>query len=647
MPSPSNNRLTTWRYWPHTLIALAVLLRLWHIWNSRKSPTFWAPAVDPGWYDAYAQAIVRGEWGPFPFFRAPLYSAFLASVYAVFGHDLVMARLLNVLFQGLAAWGIFKVGESYFSRPAAIIATALFALNGSCIFYGGEILSVSFEILASVIVAWTTLRLQRELSTASVIVCGLSWGIAAIIRPNFLMVAPAAALAIFYLIWKSNDLRKLPVWLALWAAALLIPILPVTLINKIKGHETVLIATQGGVNFWIGNNPQATGILSVLPGYGNTWLMEDAELEAERETGRKLGQGALSDFYYDKGKDFVRAHPVEASRLMIRKTLLFFNRYEISNNKHIEYFAGLTPGLNLLLHLNFGLLVPLAMVGFWGLRLNYSARILLILIAFYAISVILFFITTRFRLPAVPWLAWLAGASIVYFYSEHRAGQKLWSPIILLICGIAVAFLNIWNLSEAPNGWARFMEGNAYMKLNQPDSARVCFNDAIMANEAVSRSRLNLGVLAYRDHNFDEAANQYQLSLLAEPTNAETWNNLGIVFEARGDTQKALDAYHRSISARPLSSDAKHNLAGLHFRIGIRNLKISFDTVAVAHFDSCLALDPSPVALYNRAIALGRLGQIEQAVIDLQSVVKSDPTLLEARSLLSQFQNALIEKSQN
>jgi tetratricopeptide (TPR) repeat protein len=637
MSSPLS-RLPHWRFWPHTLIALAILLRLWHIWWSRANPTFWSPAVDPAWYDDYAQRIVSGDWGPFPLFRAPLYPALLAGVYAIFGHDLLMARILNVLIQAVAAWAIFRVGESYFSRAAGIIATGLFALNGMCIFYGGELLSVSLEILAAVIVAWSTLRLQRDLSLAAIIVCGFSWGLASIVRPNFLLVAPAAALAIFYLHWKQNTPRGSIAKLAVYTAALFVPILPVTAANWVKGHELVLIATQGGVNFWIGNNPESTGILSVLPGHENTWTMEDAELEAERETGRKLGQGELSDYYFGKGQGFLREHPVLGLRLMIRKTLLFFNRFEISNNKHITYFAAVTPGLNALIYLNFGLLVPLGLWGWWGLRQNYTGKFLLCAILLYSFSVVLFFVTSRFRLPAVPWLAWLAGAGIAELFARFREPNYRRTALLLLFAGGIIAHLNLWDLRDAPLGWARFMEGNAYMHLNQPDSARVCFEDAIIAHESVARARLNLGVLAYREQNFSEAATQYRLALIADPRNPEAWNNLGIVHEAEGDAAGAFVAYKRSLGERPLGEDARHNLAGLHFRTGIRLLKSNSDSLAIAHFDTCLSLEPTPVALYNRAIALGRRGQTERALSDLTTVIRTDPGMLEARKLLANLQ---------
>jgi len=46
----------------------------------------------------------------------------------------------------------------------------------------------------------------------------------------------------------------------------MIPILPVALRNIIEGYEFVLISTQGGANFYIGNCKDADGITVVALG---------------------------------------------------------------------------------------------------------------------------------------------------------------------------------------------------------------------------------------------------------------------------------------------------------------------------------------------------------------------------------------------
>jgi tetratricopeptide (TPR) repeat protein len=641
--TPPKSGWTDWTYWPYVIVGLAVVLRLLHILNSRVSPTFWAPAVDPAWFDQAAQAILKGNWGPFPLFRAPVYPALLAATYGVFGHDLVAARLLNVLLQGLTCWMIWKVGRSYFSPKVGLIAGWLFALNGMAIYFACEMVSTSVEMFAAILGLWSIFRLTRELSPRSLVLCGLAWGFAAITRPNNLVLFPVVLGAVWLIDTRHNrfQLKLKATALATWSIAALIPILPITAANVVKGGELVLIATQGGVNFWIGNNPEASGILSVLPGYGNTWTMEDAQSQAEMDVGHKLKAGELSNYYYSKGKQFLLAHPLLAVRFMIRKTALFFNQFEISNNKHIAYYSALSPWLPPLQKLNFGLLIPFSLLGFWVLWKRPIVRITLFLLLAYALTVILFFVTSRFRMPAVPWMVIIAAAGMVWALDliPAKAAPRNGKPLLLLLPGLLIAYLNIWNLAEAPIGWARYMDGNAYLKLNNLDSARVCFLDAIRDNQALSRSELNLGVVEARSGNYTEAIRWYQSVVSRDPGNPDAWNNLGTVYESLHDTTNAVQAYNRALLSKSSAENPRHNLAGLYFQIGVSALKHGDDSLAIRHLSQCIALEPTAVAYYDIAIAYGRSGQNAEAIAHLNEALAIDPGFSAALQLRGQIQS--------
>lgn len=638
---------TRWRGWPYVIVGLTVVLRLVHIWNSRTNPTFWAPAIDPAWYDQAALNILQGDWGPFPLFRAPLYPALLAGVYGLFGHDLIAARVLNVALQAATAWGLLRIGSAYMGARTGIVAGLLFAVNGTAIYYGGEILSSSAELLAAVFCLWSVLRLLRNPGYDAVAVCGLAWGLAAVTRPNFLMLFPVVMAMALLLVRRhrvarssSDPLRTLCTGLV-WLAAAFTPILPVTAANWILGGEPVLIATQGGVNFWIGNNPESTGILSVLPGYGNTWTMEDAQLEADREAGRPLDTGELSTFYFKKGWSFLLAHPWESTRLMIRKSALFFNRFEISNNKHILYFAALSPWLPALLWLNFGLLIPLAVLGCFVLWRRIETKFMLVLILTYAASVILFFVTARFRLPVVPWVTLLAAGGAVWLADairEKRAAGLL-PALSAFAAGALLAHINLWNLTEAPLGWARYMEANAYLKLNQLDSARAGFEDTVADGHALPLALLNLGVVAIRQGDTARAQMCYEASLSYDDGNADAWNNMGTIHESRGDTAEAIAAYKHALTLRPTAPDPRHNLAGLYFRAGVAALKAEQDSAAAVYLNYCAALEPTPAGSYNLAVAFMRLGQHTRALSALEEALRMDPQLTPALQLRAHLRN--------
>jgi tetratricopeptide (TPR) repeat protein len=274
-------------------------------------------------------------------------------------------------------------------------------------------------------------------------------------------------------------------------------------------------------------------------------------------------------------------------------------------------------------------------LGFWVARRQAWARITAGLVGLYAASVVLFFVTSRFRMPVVPYLSLLAGGGLWWVVGTLRSRPSLRSlrPLLVLVAGASIADLNLWGLAEAPVGWARYMEGNAYLKLNKLDSARVCFLDAIRDSQAVSPSLLNLGVIALRQGDTTGALRRYEAARACDSLNAGVWNNLGAVYEWRGETLRAVEAYHRALALRPWAPDPRHNLAGVYFRMGVSALKQGQDSLAVQHLSACLNLEPGATAHYNLAVAYGRLGQTSLALTHLDRALDYNPRLEAARQL--------------
>src|SRR6266850_5243054 len=76
------------------IFALALAVRLVHIWQIRKAPFFTVLMGDARAYDEWAQRIAQGDWlGHEVFYQAPLYPYFLGTLYRIAGRDLFMVRV--------------------------------------------------------------------------------------------------------------------------------------------------------------------------------------------------------------------------------------------------------------------------------------------------------------------------------------------------------------------------------------------------------------------------------------------------------------------------------------------------------------------------------------------------------------------------
>lgn len=637
--------------WPILIAAGAAILRVWHIESSQISPVFWVPTVDPAWYHETAHRIARGDWGPFPLFRAPLYPALLGLCYRFLGEDLVVARMLNVVFQAITVLVLYWTGRRYMTTAIGLLAAMLFSVNGMAIYFCGEILSTSLEMLMMALCIWSLFALWNNPGIVATAIGGLVFGLAALTRPNFLILFPLPFILLTLAVygrqqtseyelkkrWTPPLLRVLGrsiVWFVFMASL----ILPVTYLNYSRGGEFVLIATQGGVNFWIGNNPDTNGIASDLPGYGPFWTDDDAIGYAEHESGRALKPGEQSNFYYRKGWNYILSHPIDALFSMVRKTALFFNRFELSNNKHIGYFAGLSPWLPPLIYLNLGVLLPLALLGIWVHRYRPEVRILGLVTVLFAISVILFFITSRFRMPVIPPLVLLSAAGLTWIVASlvHRPAHASYWPLLLLLPGAVLAWMNPWGLKDATPGSAYYMEGNAYMKMAQPEQAKSSFKKSLAADGPADMAHVNLGVLIFRDGQLDSAKTHFLAALSANPKNYFALNNLAAIYQTQGDTVRAISTYLDALKLRPQARDPLYNLSSLYRTLGIEALRRENLQQAFVYLNESLHYLRSPEAHYYLALAYGFSNNPTQAIMELDRALELNPHYSVARELRSQ-----------
>ena len=88
------------------VLVFAAGLRGWAAYEyTQVHPLSDAPTIDEASYDEWASEIAAGEWmGEEVFFQEPLYPYFLGTLYAVFGRDLLVVRLIQAALGVLTCW---------------------------------------------------------------------------------------------------------------------------------------------------------------------------------------------------------------------------------------------------------------------------------------------------------------------------------------------------------------------------------------------------------------------------------------------------------------------------------------------------------------------------------------------------------------
>ncbi|MBU1881257.1 glycosyltransferase family 39 protein, partial [bacterium] len=113
------------------VFAVALILRLIYMLEASDSPYFASPILDAARYDSMAQEIAAGNWiGDEVFFQGPLYSYFLAVLYALLGHNYIVSRLVQIILSALTALLVHQIAKRHLNLSSSFTAGFICALYG-------------------------------------------------------------------------------------------------------------------------------------------------------------------------------------------------------------------------------------------------------------------------------------------------------------------------------------------------------------------------------------------------------------------------------------------------------------------------------------------------------------------------------------
>lgn len=557
-------RLKAEHFWALLIFGVALIVRLVYFYQVKANFPGWdSPTIDPLYHDLWAKQIASGNiLGAGPFFRAPFYAYLLGLIYSVFGPSLEAAKIIQHVIGALTCSVIFIFADRYFGRRAALTAGLISVFNWVLIYHEDELLLDSLLVLFSVSLIWTLMRAAETGSGRRFFVSGLVLGLACITRPNYLAFLPVVLLWLLAL--GKKEWRPAVRSFGLFTAGAAILILPVTARNYIVGHDKVLIASQGGINFYIGNNPQADGASAIMPEFGATWQYSDAEYLAKAESGRagkEMKQSEVSSFYYRKGLEFVREQPLAWIGLTLKKLTLFWNSFEISNNENLYFFRQFASITKILPPLFF-IISPLSLLGlYFVLRMGQNHRLIGYFIVIYMLTVAAFFVNSRFRLPVLPLLIILASMAFWKSIDYLRNGSP--KAKTTLLAGLAALFIityvDFYGVSNESFAMSHFSLGNVYLKKGLKEKALEEYAKATGMAGCVPKAHLNRGVIYFSQSDNERAEAEFKLEIEKCRNSAEAHNNLSVLERLRGNHRQAYLHAREAVLLRPQYLEARVN----------------------------------------------------------------------------------------
>jgi tetratricopeptide (TPR) repeat protein len=599
-------------------VILAWALRLALFAQSSGQPQVEVPVLDSRFYLEAGEAIAAGEGLPdTPYFMSPGYTWFIAAHTAMFGLVKEAVVVSQILLDGLTCLLAGLFAARLWGRAAGLTAALLYALLGHQIFSSTRLLPETLAAFLAMSFLWVLSEGRASLRRLAA--AGILLGLLATVRSNVLFFLPFAVVAL----WSKREGAR--GWLRRSAAlcgGTLLAVLPATVRNLAVSGELVGLTTSAGVNFYIGNAagsdgrfislnqlPLAPGRFSDDPSGGH--FERSVRAFAEEKEGRALSASETSSFYWRLAWEEIGRDPLGWLGLLLRKAFLFVNAFEIPQVDNVYFLARYLPLID-------GPLVGLSRL-FWALGLFGVAlctvrrprpRFALLFFAAYGLSVVLFFVTARFRLPIVPLLACFAGAAVAWASEAVRARRV---RVILAGGAALVACAVLCNLNPGL-GRRRPVEGTAQSWF-RPDPDYLDF--ASQHNNAAGRC-LERGDAA-------GAAREARAGLALSPRHPTLFYNLGRALESSGDLRGAMGAFARALEGNPGNADAASRLGLLRYRAG------ELDSARTA-LELAVRSAPSNADAWNTlGAARFKLGDVERARVAFAQAVRLAPRWTEPR----------------
>ncbi|MGB2769531.1 MAG: tetratricopeptide repeat protein, partial [Candidatus Zixiibacteriota bacterium] len=345
---------------------------------------------------------------------------------------------------------------------------------------------------------------------------------------------------------------------------------------------------------------------------------------AEETMGRSLKPSEQSRFWYVEGLKFIVNEPVNYLRLMLKKSILFWNGNELGNNRDLYFFTRSSSVLRLLLwrfivYFPFGLIAPLALVGIiLAHRAKKDVLLLEIFLFVYMLSIILFFVNARYRVPLIPVLILFAAYAIDWFISRIR--ERKYLPVgkyvfVLLVFLIPIN-LSMSKYRTANLAHAHYTMGVLHTKKGDGIGAIKEFQKALEYNPYLPEAYVNLGALFGDQGRHRLALEYFQKALENGADSAFILSNMGYAYFSLGVLDQAEKDYKLSLLLRG-DPEVHYLLGDLYSRRGM--LKD-----AAGEFEKTIELDPRHVlALYRLAEIYRQMGRKEEAIIRLEKFVRS------------------------
>jgi Tetratricopeptide repeat len=593
----------------HYLFSAVFFLRLVILARLAQSAFLLPTRGDMHFYNDWARRILQGELTDHSaFYGLPLYPYLLAFVYTIFGYNPFVPALLQAVLEAGTAVLIYQIALRVFpvTQPGAgarsttaigrFIATnsrelvaALPALAWGFFVpaqaYSVVLMPTSWLVFVFWLVVWRLVKNSAAPSIRECLALGLLIGVSAMGVATILFLVPLILAALFLKSRIDNRWSYRVAAAALLFVGIAAGTSPCWIHNYFIARDPVFLSAHSGINFWIGNNPDANGYPRFPPGLraGQAAMLQDSITAAESAAGHPLPRAEVSAYWSAKAKRYLAHDPGGALRLLLIKLRNLCSAFQYDDLSIISILREqriILPGIY------FGLVAAFALPGmFFGWRLSPNSRWIIAAIFLHSAALVSVFITERYRLPIVPGLLIFAVFGLSIFWQSLVAKQYRSLLVYLALLAASTIFVSwpqrtpsLWALDAYNSGWQALESGDLALAERKLQLARSYVPDNAETNFALGNLRLaqgdipaakakfmetlsldrrhksalnNLGIVAMREKDWSWAENYFRAALEIEPQDAKTHYLLAETLLEKGNRPDAAREIEEALKISP------------------------------------------------------------------------------------------------
>lgn len=625
------------RLWLLAIVAAALLTRAIFLVQIVDTPDFKVPVLDAAWYDIHALEVLNGDLlASQALFRVPLYIYFLSLFYKIFGHSYLPPILFQVILGSLTCGVVFLMAERAFGLVAGLIAGFGMAFYKMAVFSDVQLLPTTLFIFLIVVSTYLIMRGLDASGSRSWILAGILIGLALLTRPDVVLFVLATCIVVLWIVGLRKAVSKLGYVLL----PLLVALAVLGLRNFLVTGDFYLVSSQGAVNLYAGNSLLADGKTPITPptlSPYDLWLDKKmdamkaaAEQYAFEHVGRPLSDRELSAFFIKETLGDIGENPTRWVRLLLRKVYYSFNNYERSDLKPIWRLSRHRSWLMRKGLLSFVFVIPGASAGLILVLLRKHRFGILVAgsACSFVLNMVVFFVSWRYRLPAIPYLWALAGYGVTQ--TIDCIAKRRWSlGGILVVSMIAVglisasSYLDVKVDQYASNYLVN--EAAIYDECNRHEEAIEILKEAVELDPADARSYLALGIEYSKLGQIEEARKAMEIAaMLYPPYQPVAFHKIGVALYNKQDFASAAEEFKKAAQFESFAITDGINIAICMINLGKKQSADSVMTELAKRFEGSRE---SMIAIAGGWINLGSPDRAEEI---LENLIEKNPNDVEA-----------------